>query len=120
MTVTAIMAGLLPILINGQDGGTVYPLQNLQMDYARSPRGVQAWNYDTPSANIDTTATVRAAATLAHLAAIDDPLVATASFAVTLHGLGRNCDDRQRAKLVDLADRTHGFITIHFRHHDIH
>ena len=58
-------AGLLPILINGQDGGTVYPLQNLQMDYAGSPRGVQAWNYDTPSANIDTTATVKAAATLA-------------------------------------------------------
>jgi raffinose/stachyose/melibiose transport system substrate-binding protein len=58
-------AGLLPILINGEDGGTVYPLQNLQMDYAGSPRAVQAWNYDTPGANIDTTATVKAAATLA-------------------------------------------------------
>ena len=27
-------AGLLPIMINGEDGGTVHPLQNLQMDYA--------------------------------------------------------------------------------------
>ena len=29
--------GLLPIVINGKDGGTVFPLQNLQMDYAGSP-----------------------------------------------------------------------------------
>lgn len=61
----ARQAGLLPILINGQDGGTVYPLQDLQMDYAGSPQAVQAWNYDTPGANIDTRATVQAAATLA-------------------------------------------------------
>jgi raffinose/stachyose/melibiose transport system substrate-binding protein len=57
-------AGLLPILINGADGGTVYPLQNLQMDYAGSPQAVQTWNYDMPGANIDTSATVKAAATL--------------------------------------------------------
>jgi len=57
-------AGLLPILINGGDGGTVYPLQNLQMDYAGSPQAVQTWNYDTPGANIDTSATVKAATTL--------------------------------------------------------
>ncbi len=57
-------AGMLPILINGGDGGTVYPLQNLQMDYAGSPDAVQAWNYGTPGANIDTSATVKAAATL--------------------------------------------------------
>jgi len=55
---------LLPLLINGEDGGTVYPLQNLQMDYAGSPQQVQAWNYDAPGANIDTAATVKAAATL--------------------------------------------------------
>ena len=57
-------AGLLPILINGGDGGTVYPLQNLQMDYAGSPQVVQTWNYDMPGANIDTSATTKAAATL--------------------------------------------------------
>lgn len=57
-------AGLLPMLINGKDGGTVYPLQNLQMDYAGSARQVQAWNYDTPGATIDTAPTVRAATTL--------------------------------------------------------
>lgn len=57
-------AGLLPILINGGDGGTVYPLQNLQMDYAGSPQVVQTWNYDMPDANIDTSATIKAAATL--------------------------------------------------------
>jgi raffinose/stachyose/melibiose transport system substrate-binding protein len=57
-------AGLLPILINGGDGGTVYPLQNLQMDYAGSPQAVQTWNYDMPGANIDTSATIKAAATL--------------------------------------------------------
>ena len=57
-------ANLLPILINGGDGGTVYPLQNLQMDYAGSPNAVQAWNYGTPGADIDTSATVKAATTL--------------------------------------------------------
>jgi raffinose/stachyose/melibiose transport system substrate-binding protein len=57
-------AGLLPILINGGDGGTVYPLQNLQMDYAGSPQAVQTWNYDMPGANINTSATVKAATTL--------------------------------------------------------
>jgi raffinose/stachyose/melibiose transport system substrate-binding protein len=57
-------AGLLPLLINGQDGGTVYPLQNLQMDYAGSPQAVQNWNYDMPGADIDSAATVKAATTL--------------------------------------------------------
>jgi raffinose/stachyose/melibiose transport system substrate-binding protein len=57
-------AGLLPILINGGDGGTVYPLQNLQMDYSGSPQAVQTWNYDMPGANINTSATVKAATTL--------------------------------------------------------
>jgi len=57
-------AGLLPLLINGQDGGTVYPLQNLQMDYAGSPQAVQDWNYDMPGADIDSAATVKAATTL--------------------------------------------------------
>ncbi|WP_432824479.1 ABC transporter substrate-binding protein [Dactylosporangium sp. CA-092794] len=62
-------AGLLPILINGKDGGTVFPLQNLQMDYAGGPQQVQAWNYDSPGADINTPATVRAAATLQQWAA---------------------------------------------------
>ncbi len=57
-------AGLLPLLINGEDGGTVFPLQNLQMDYAGSPQAVQDWNYDMPGANIDGAATIKAAATL--------------------------------------------------------
>lgn len=57
-------AGLLPIMINGQDGGTLYPFQNLQMDYAGSPAGVQAWNYDAPGADIDNAATTQAASTL--------------------------------------------------------
>lgn len=57
-------AGILPILINGKDGGTAFLLQNLQMDYAGSPDQVQAWNYDTPGADIDTPATVKAATTL--------------------------------------------------------
>ncbi len=57
-------AGLLPILINGKDGGTVFPLQNLQMDYANSAQQVQAWNYDTAGATINTPATVTAATTL--------------------------------------------------------
>lgn len=57
-------AGILPIMINGKDGGTAFLLQNLQMDYAGSPQQVQAWNYDTPGATIDTPATVQAATTL--------------------------------------------------------
>ena len=57
-------AGLLPILINGKDGGTTFPLQNLQMDYAGSPEQVQAWNFDAPGASIKTPATVKAATTL--------------------------------------------------------
>ena len=61
-------ARLLPILINGKDGGTVFPLQNLQMDYAGTGEQVQAWNNDTPGASINTPATVQAATTLQHWA----------------------------------------------------
>lgn len=57
-------AGLLPIMINGKDGGTDYPLQNLQMDYAGNAHTMQDWNYAKPGANIDTAALVRADATL--------------------------------------------------------
>jgi raffinose/stachyose/melibiose transport system substrate-binding protein len=61
---TAKSAGLLPIMINGKDGGTVYPLENLQMDYAGDAQAVQDWNYAKPGANINTPATVKAATTL--------------------------------------------------------
>lgn len=57
-------AGLLPIMINGKDGGTVYPLQNLQMDYAGAAQAVQDWNYAEPGANINTPPLVKAATTL--------------------------------------------------------
>lgn len=57
-------AGLLPLLINGEDGGTVYPLQNLQMDYAGSAQAVQDWNYNMPGADIDSAATIKAATTI--------------------------------------------------------
>ncbi|MFJ3407110.1 ABC transporter substrate-binding protein [Promicromonospora sp. NPDC090134] len=57
-------AGLLPIMVNGKDGGLAYPLQNLQMNYAGSTQVVQDWNYNQPDANIDTPALVDAAATL--------------------------------------------------------
>lgn len=57
-------AGLQPIMINGKDGGTVYPLQNLQMNYAGTAQTVQDWNYAKPGANIDTPATVEAATTV--------------------------------------------------------
>jgi raffinose/stachyose/melibiose transport system substrate-binding protein len=53
-------AGILPILINGKDGGTAFLLQNLQMDYAGSPAPMQSWTYDKPGANIDTAPTVQA------------------------------------------------------------
>ncbi|MFD0856383.1 ABC transporter substrate-binding protein, partial [Actinomadura adrarensis] len=56
--------GLQPIMINGKDGGTLYPLQNLQMAYAGNAQGVQDWNFAKPGANIDTPATVKAATTL--------------------------------------------------------
>ncbi|MFC5747077.1 ABC transporter substrate-binding protein [Actinomadura rugatobispora] len=57
-------AGLQPIMINGKDGGTMYPLQNLQMAYAGNAQGVQDWNFAKPGASIDTPATVKAATTL--------------------------------------------------------
>ncbi|HZC70240.1 MAG TPA: extracellular solute-binding protein [Jatrophihabitans sp.] len=57
-------AGLQPMTINGKDGGTVYPLQNLTMDYAGDAQAVQDWNFDKPGANIDTPALVKAATTL--------------------------------------------------------
>jgi maltose-binding protein MalE len=57
-------AGLLPMMINGKDGGTVFPLQNLQMDYAGTPSVVQDWTYNAPGADINTPALVSAATTL--------------------------------------------------------
>ncbi|MBE1878313.1 ABC transporter substrate-binding protein [Myceligenerans pegani] len=57
-------AGLLPIMVNGKDGGLAYPLQNLQMNYAGSTQVVQDWNYNEPGADIDTSALVEAATTL--------------------------------------------------------
>lgn len=57
-------AGILPMMVNGKDGGLAYPLQNLQMNYAGSAQVVQDWNYNKPGANIDTPALVDAAATL--------------------------------------------------------
>ncbi|TWD82971.1 carbohydrate ABC transporter substrate-binding protein (CUT1 family) [Kribbella amoyensis] len=57
-------AGLQPIMINGKDGGSVYPLQNLVMSYAGDAQAVQDWNYTKPGASIDTEATVKAATTL--------------------------------------------------------
>ncbi|MFC8796550.1 ABC transporter substrate-binding protein [Promicromonospora sp. NPDC057138] len=59
-------AGLLPIMVNGKDGGLAYPLQNLQMNYAGSTQLVQEWNYNKPGATIDTSALVDAATTLQH------------------------------------------------------
>jgi raffinose/stachyose/melibiose transport system substrate-binding protein len=57
-------ADLLPMMVNGKDGGLAYPLQNLQMNYAGSTEVVQDWNYNKPGANIDTSALVDAATTL--------------------------------------------------------
>jgi raffinose/stachyose/melibiose transport system substrate-binding protein len=56
--------GPQPIIINGKDGGTVYPLQNLLMDYASDVQTVQDWNFAKPGATINTPATVKAATTL--------------------------------------------------------
>ena len=56
-------AGLLPIMINGKDGGQVFPLQNLQMDSGGTQQ-IEDWIYDTPGATIDNPATVQAATTL--------------------------------------------------------
>lgn len=58
-------AGLQPIMINGKDGGSVYPLQNLVMS-AGGAQAVQDWNYAKPGASIDNAATVRGATTLQH------------------------------------------------------
>ena len=57
-------AGLLPIMINGKDGGQVFPLQNLQMDAAGATQQIEDWIYDKPGATIDNAATVQAATTL--------------------------------------------------------
>jgi raffinose/stachyose/melibiose transport system substrate-binding protein len=57
-------AGLLPIMINGKDGGQIFPLQNLEMDYAGGTQQTEAWIYDTPGATLNTAATVQAATTL--------------------------------------------------------
>ena len=57
-------AGLQPIMTNGKDGGSVYPLQNLVMSSADDAQAVQDWNYAKPGAGIDNPATVKAATTL--------------------------------------------------------
>ncbi|TCM37259.1 ABC transporter substrate-binding protein [Kribbella sp. VKM Ac-2568] len=57
-------AGLQPIMINGKDGGSVYPLQNLVMSSAGDAQAVQDWNYAKPGASIDNAATVKAATSL--------------------------------------------------------
>jgi len=57
-------AGLQPIMINGKDGGSVYPLQNLVMSSPDAAQAVQDWNYAKPGASIDNPATVKAAGTL--------------------------------------------------------
>jgi len=57
-------AGMQPIMINGKDGGSVYPLQNLVMSYADDAQAVQDWTYAKPGARIDDPATVKAATTL--------------------------------------------------------
>lgn len=61
---SAKTAGLLPVMINGKDGGTVYPLQNLQMDFAGSAQVVQDWNNAKPGSDINTPALVQAATEL--------------------------------------------------------
>jgi raffinose/stachyose/melibiose transport system substrate-binding protein len=57
-------AGSQPIMINGKDGGSVYPLQNLVMSYSGDAQAVQDWTYAKPGASIDNPATVKAATTL--------------------------------------------------------
>lgn len=59
-------AGLLPIMVNGKDGGLAYPLQNLQMNHAGSTQLIQDWNYNKPGANINTPALLDAATRLQH------------------------------------------------------
>ena len=39
---------------------------------------------------------------------------------IALHRLCGKCKDRQRAKFGSLSDLTHGFVAVHFRHHDVH
>jgi ABC-type glycerol-3-phosphate transport system substrate-binding protein len=56
--------GILPIVINGKDGGTGFMIQNLQMDFAGGTQTIQDWTYNVAGASIDTPATVEAAATL--------------------------------------------------------
>jgi raffinose/stachyose/melibiose transport system substrate-binding protein len=56
-------ARLQPIMINGKDGGSVYPLQNLVMS-AGGAQAVQDWNYAKPGASIDNAETVKGATTL--------------------------------------------------------
>jgi len=56
--------GLLPMMVNGKDGGTAFLLQNLQMDHAGTSEPMQAWTFTQPGADIDTEPTVQAAATL--------------------------------------------------------
>ncbi|RBM19068.1 ABC transporter substrate-binding protein [Streptomyces sp. PT12] len=56
--------GLLPMMVNGKDGGTAFLLQNLQMGHAGTSEPMQAWTFNQPGADIDTEPTVQAAAAL--------------------------------------------------------
>lgn len=56
--------GLLPLMVNGKDGGTAILLQSLQMAYAGTSEPMQAWTFNQPGADIDTEPTVQAAAAL--------------------------------------------------------
>jgi raffinose/stachyose/melibiose transport system substrate-binding protein len=56
--------GKVPFMVPGKDGTTSFPLQNLAIDYAGTTAPIQAWNYQKPGGNINTPATVKAAAKL--------------------------------------------------------
>lgn len=62
-------AGLLPMMDNGQDGGTVYPFQHLFIDYSGSTRASQNWSFTHPGATINNAAGIKAATTLRQWAA---------------------------------------------------
>jgi hypothetical protein len=40
--------------------------------------------------------------------------------AIAFHRLGGERDDGQRMEGGDLADRAHGVVAVHLRHHDVH
>jgi raffinose/stachyose/melibiose transport system substrate-binding protein len=90
--------GVVPLMVDNQDGTASFPLENLQVDYANSTAPIQAWDYLKPGANIDNKAMVQAATTLQQWAkegylpsdvnsltftlALDDCLAGKAAFCV--------------------------------------